>query len=1216
MTHRPPKPKPRQLLPAGFALVITISILVLLILVAIGLLTLSTVTLRSTNQGSAHAEARANARLALILALGDLQKQLGPDQRITARADILDKNAVHPHWTGVWESWKAGRTKSGGDAVSDHATIPGTLNEGMSPSYTPGREDHFRAWLVSLTREQQKSLDSAKSLALDGGLTPGKDADSVKLLGKGSLGTAPGNSHVRAGLTRVSATPAKPGRFGWWIADESTKAGLAGDSRRTTWNRSIADRIFQHQAPGNTGFRSLAPFVDLADPAEFERTFSRASLALLKGVDRGTLAGQFHHTTPYSYGLACDVREGGLQRDLSGLLERPINTSETGDGFMLYRFGRSTDRVPIQDLSAYYQLYRSQITFRSPELSGGIHIKNPDFKRGGQDFTREYTNLYRLPVPIKVQFLLSLSAEERTATEKQNNPRNTDTHKLNVGITPAITYWNPYSVPLAMNLGADYATQFRFFNLPLAIKWTKEGRGYTSTTPTSLAWISNGAGSGDRDTGFTAFFSGTRPIVFEPGQVRVFSLANTQLRQLVNSDTFKEDREVVAGWNPDLYIRLRRSDRSDNAQHIEPPAAGDREGSLTFSISDRISFTIEPTEVEDLANGSALQFFNRQSSVGGAAQWMGRQYQLVSRLKGSNSDFNKRLMEASFPQGITTFRFEAKTGSDIIRGPVPFLVVNLMAGCETHESASLGPYGGRHFPSRPFLHSSPVVGTVFIDDETSKGAYQHGWNWWVEEINSPFDANISIDRSNNGYYGGGYTVENGSTHVVQQEVPVVPPISIAALSHAQLGGYSLADAYLGPGASETTVNFQDTTASGQGGLFPHTVQAIGNSYAHPQLAADQASGLWSRKFTELAAAKQVPFVDHSYLANKALWDEYFFSSIAPSTTTAFAGGDGGDARKAAERFFLAGGRLPNERFVPYLDHLDEAAVGKLFDRTVISLAGADRIASHMMMKGPFNINSTSVDAWRALFSSLKGRNVSFLGIASSLNGRTSLDSQTVTGTPVSSFSLPNGKPYTGSPSRPSDPAQWSAWRELSDDEIDELAEAMVEQVRLRGPFLSLSEFVNRRLDGSRKALAVKGALQAALDDPKVSINSGFRGANRLLDASQTGRMGAAFPEALEGPAAYGSAAYIDQADVLRNFAGQLTPRGDTFLIRTYGDSLDTNGTVQARAWCEAVVQRIPDYLDPKDLPHLKFDDLSSALNKSFGRRFRVLSFRYLSASEV
>ena len=67
-------------------------LMVLLAILAIGLLSLSSVSLRNSGRDAAMAEARANARMALMLAFGQLQKTIGPDQRISARALTLAKH--------------------------------------------------------------------------------------------------------------------------------------------------------------------------------------------------------------------------------------------------------------------------------------------------------------------------------------------------------------------------------------------------------------------------------------------------------------------------------------------------------------------------------------------------------------------------------------------------------------------------------------------------------------------------------------------------------------------------------------------------------------------------------------------------------------------------------------------------------------------------------------------------------------------------------------------------------------------------------------------------------------------------------------------------------------------------------------------------------------------------------------------------------------------
>ena len=123
------------------------------------------------------------------------------------------------------------------------------------------------------------------------------------------------------------------------------------------------------------------------------------------------------------------------------------------------------------------------------------------------------------------------------------------------------------------------------------------------------------------------------------------------------------------------------------------------------------------------------------------------------------------------------------------------------------------------------------------------------------------EAAVQVDPNNvNSYYGGGYSAEYGTTHIVQQEVPLTPLHSIGALSHARLGGYSLANEHLGPGAGETRVSYQYTTATGANGLFPHMVQAIGNSYAHPYLGPAEAVGSWTRQYSQSVGPKNLSLI--------------------------------------------------------------------------------------------------------------------------------------------------------------------------------------------------------------------------------------------------------------------------------------------------------------------------------------------------------------------
>jgi len=85
-------------------------------------------------------------------------------------------------------------------------------------------------------------------------------------------------------------------------------------------------------------------------------------------------------------------------------------------------------------------------------------------------------------------------------------------------------------------------------------------------------------------------------------------------------------------------------------------------------------------------------------------------------------------------------------------------------------------------------------------------------------------------------------------------------------------------------------------------------------------------------------------------------------------------------------------------------------------------------------------------------------------------------------------------------------------------------------------------------------------------------------------------------------------------------APRLSARTDTFRIRAYGEVTDADGNVIAKAMCEAVVQRLPEFVDvdtdpTNNEPWDEGDDLN-AINQTYGRRFEIRSFRWLDDSEV
>ncbi len=245
-------------------------------------------------------------------------------------------------------------------------------------------------------------------------------------------------------------------------------------------------------------------------------------------------------------------------------------------------------------------------------------------------------------------------------------------------------------------------------------------------------------------------------------------------------------------------------------------------------------------------------------------------------------------------------------------------------------------------------------------------------------------------------------------------------------------------------------------------------------------------------------------------------------------------------------------------------------------------------AEFQMIRGPFNVNSTSVQAWKAMLASMNKSEIATLWARSALV----LEIKKASGVPITAMSLVNGGAIHNAAvdagkidnTRSND---WNGYHELTESELENLAIKIVAEVRDRGPFLSMSEFLNRQV-GPSGPRTLSGALEAAIAGSEINEKKNAAFPDTFLtqtpintaDVSDAKIYNYATKEATIGNPAADSPGWVNQGDLLRILEPAATVRGDTFVIRVCGEAQDASGKITARAFAEAVVQRVPEYIDP------------------------------------
>lgn len=1101
----------------GFALVVTLSLMVLLTLLAVGLLSLSTISLRTSSKGEAMAAARANARMAMMFALGSLQKELGPDQRISAPGGQQlgegDKSAGG-RWVGVYDAWPV-----------DQEARP-------SPA--------FRRWMISGDESVVTDPSAARSSTPSRSQVPMVIADAA-------------HDEVGAGLIK---TPA--GACAWWVGDQNMKAKLGGAVDPPADDVAASHRMQSAPRAAHEAFfdkDSLA-----ADAPELDRLVSAETGELL-----GTAAKPlFHDATAFSLGLLTNVRSGGFRKDLNFLLERPKPQPNTPEVAPLYTAG-STPGINLGELWVDHNIWAELEYPASPPVhadGGTIPSGMPFLKCAAQksDPFLLYKHLPRLQLTL----LYSLISRSKAIAGGGKE------YDLFLVADPVFTIWNPFDV--CLHVPTDAFATFKSWAIPydLNLRLANGPSGSKSTYTNSIKKLSN-----DRLFFFYGQLGRSQNLVLRPGEVQVIAQGFGDSIKNPGMGTWQFDGKL--GW--------------EFASGYAYPIPYETNPAFKTG-AQKITYSMTPNAGKSDA-GMFLWSYNIGELVdgSGSTNYVGSfNIDLVySRLSGESP-----VSASSFPEIFPPIPHDpsaSKTIAELENNKWPICVFTYGLRTESDPFFPSGQKSGTRFTGRAMLRANETSVSQDLynlsPDIVRTSPLQVGMRR-VNSLNSPI---IECDANGLGYYGAEYGAAGGVSYVVTRSVPREPIHSLGALQHAAAEG-----ARFGQARGERSWFLQ-----------PSISHAISNSFAPSFLAPSEVRGQLAKRDA----------ADHSYLANMALWDSYFYSSIKPRTTSAHRNSNTAyeEQKERFEAFLSTHGStfqtLPNERMKPWTRN-PGATLESIFPSNKPADDAADRVASCLMVDGMFNVNSTSVTAWQGFLAGLKGGKVP---VSTTPALRKDPDLVATDKTPVASLLRPAAGEIDASTLGDSaDQDQWLGFRALTDKQIEELAKAIVKQVRLRGPFLSIADFINRR-PGNDKDLALSGALQSALDDKDVSINEAYREGERALGVAEAAAQGFPFPEAEAGAKSVCAPGYVKQADLLTTLGPLINVRGDTFVIRGYGEARDASGeSVLARSWCEAVVQRVPDFVDPSDQAHVAVP--GSKVNLKFGRRFNIVSFRYLDPREI
>lgn len=1154
--------------------------------------TLVRVETQSSSNALAQLAARQNARLAAMQALGHLQKSMGPDQRISFNAALFDTdpdtaeldNVANPLWVAAVRSVAENPTTDPEQfPENNRREILGFATEdGLSGVELPSvdRADTIE-WLVSSSNPQAQPaarIRPSAPIESDAAGIMGGPENVIEIARRKQ--THSGGTEefpVEVGLVAITEKTGASGRFGWWIEDQGLKAQFNLSDQDPDFVGTVADLpLTKDIYPKLQRRESNFAHAHIADP-----TFSELiNESLLQRLNYGSdlfelsdgwgnwLADRTADIGFGNFGLPVDVVEGRLKQDLTVYLETGLGLDDTDDiirggsgdsnysGTPLYlRDFSNTPKFGV--LRSWHDLGKE---VAETSVNGGV-ISNPSLNSRPQTEVQHglHPNVWRAGVRI-------VAVVDGPLPNAVTGPQEVDVFLI---IAPIVELWNPYSVPIPPE---RYLVEI---SMPQRFRIGLENSAGSVSLDTVLAEFDFLAdGMLLPESGYT--FGGNRgwiKMVIDTGDLLSGGQGIMPGESLLFTP-FPEPTPQVYVNQPASSFNSGTSDNYAVSQFIN-----DLEpfGFFRFPVTKTIM--LDPDETR--YGSDIIPFSNPDAGI----------YHRFSRL----TDGGPELLTASDPFHTHKADFRRQYTGQLPAG-------NFASTSRVNWNMQLPPasqigknyhrvgfaaavFGGAQHggdrkvglrnPRQGFLRANLGASSWNDPAHVTQAFFQDPWSHYATRWRrsmGPWGNDGTVDGFSKTNGGGNVNRLSTGTVAAHFDFPrrYGPIHSLGQLMHANLNFVPFGPSYV--------VGYSRA---------PHTL-------SNRQNLRETANTIIENER-----------IDLPYMVNASLWDRFYLSTIPQSDTF-----DPGNQDLA-----LASNQL---RIVPSWDGTYPSA-----SQIANSQTAFNQSAANVLVEGAFNINSTSVAAWEALLLGKAGfsMDTAFPGnkgsFASTYNP--SSDDEIVLfprfAEPV--FGMANDTLFTSGEPR-SDAFYRAGVHITSRDSIRRLAETIVAEIKRRGPFLSLADFINRRLIRDQSTLdgdymGLMGTLDAAIH--RVSQEPGrlnhqliFRDSDPLgtslgSAANADEERLLAVPGGTHESALEGYASYLMQADILSSLGSSLSVRSDTFIIHGYGETKDpATDRIIAEARCEMVVQRIAEPVDDGD----------SLVDPSgdFGRRFLIVAFRW------